>query len=171
MFYEFTASQHETRHFHSARTPHSLPILCRFSLIVVLMHFKLTLRSLSLSLLYLQCCRLCHKTFANVYRLQRHMISHDESALLRKFKCSECDKAFKFKHHLKVVISSLLLLFIVSLIERHFLSFFIPFSFAAAAVSRSICAFIQVRDITQQNVKLYRDSIKLSLLLKNTFTN
>ncbi|KAL7021243.1 hypothetical protein ACKWTF_011809 [Chironomus riparius] len=47
------------------------------------------------------CCRLCQKTFANVYRLQRHMISHDESALLRKFKCSECDKAFKFKHHLK----------------------------------------------------------------------
>lgn len=30
------------------------------------------------------------------------MISHDESAVLRKFKCTECDKAFKFKHHLKV---------------------------------------------------------------------
>lgn len=30
------------------------------------------------------------------------MISHDESALLRKFKCTDCDKAFKFKHHLKV---------------------------------------------------------------------
>ncbi|ERL94891.1 hypothetical protein D910_12164 [Dendroctonus ponderosae] len=29
------------------------------------------------------------------------MISHDESAILRKFKCTECDKAFKFKHHLK----------------------------------------------------------------------
>lgn len=29
------------------------------------------------------------------------MISHDESALLRKFKCTDCDKAFKFKHHLK----------------------------------------------------------------------
>lgn len=29
------------------------------------------------------------------------MISHDESALLRKFKCNDCDKAFKFKHHLK----------------------------------------------------------------------
>lgn len=29
------------------------------------------------------------------------MISHDESELLRKFKCSDCDKAFKFKHHLK----------------------------------------------------------------------
>lgn len=29
------------------------------------------------------------------------MISHDESALLRKFKCNQCDKAFKFKHHLK----------------------------------------------------------------------
>ncbi|KAF4518005.1 hypothetical protein B566_EDAN012751 [Ephemera danica] len=46
-------------------------------------------------------CKVCHKTFANVYRLQRHMISHDESAVLRKFKCPECDKAFKFKHHLK----------------------------------------------------------------------
>lgn len=50
----------------------------------------------------LQSCKVCHKTFANVYRLQRHMISHDESAILRKFKCTECEKAFKFKHHLKV---------------------------------------------------------------------
>ncbi|XP_075148680.1 Zn finger homeodomain 1 [Haematobia irritans] len=48
-----------------------------------------------------QSCKICHKAFANVYRLQRHMISHDESALLRKFKCNQCDKAFKFKHHLK----------------------------------------------------------------------
>ncbi|KAI4494229.1 hypothetical protein M0802_009098 [Mischocyttarus mexicanus] len=46
-------------------------------------------------------CKVCNKTFANVYRLQRHMISHDESAVLRKFKCPHCDKAFKFKHHLK----------------------------------------------------------------------
>ncbi|KAK4002739.1 hypothetical protein OUZ56_004543 [Daphnia magna] len=46
-------------------------------------------------------CGVCHKNFANVYRLQRHMISHDESAGLRKFKCTYCDKAFKFKHHLK----------------------------------------------------------------------
>ncbi|XP_047528453.1 zinc finger protein 1 isoform X1 [Vanessa atalanta] len=46
-------------------------------------------------------CKICHKSFANVYRLQRHMISHDESAGLRKFKCNDCDKAFKFKHHLK----------------------------------------------------------------------
>ncbi|XP_032680362.1 zinc finger E-box-binding homeobox protein zag-1 [Odontomachus brunneus] len=29
------------------------------------------------------------------------MISHDESAVLRKFKCPHCEKAFKFKHHLK----------------------------------------------------------------------
>ena len=29
------------------------------------------------------------------------MISHDESTDLRKFKCTECGKAFKFKHHLK----------------------------------------------------------------------
>lgn len=49
-----------------------------------------------------QSCKVCNKTFANVYRLQRHMISHDESAVLRKFKCTECEKAFKFKHHLKV---------------------------------------------------------------------
>lgn len=46
-------------------------------------------------------CQVCKKTFANVYRLQRHMISHDESAGLRKFKCPHCEKAFKFKHHLK----------------------------------------------------------------------
>ena len=45
---------------------------------------------------------MCQKNFANVYRLQRHMISHDESAGLRKFKCTYCEKAFKFKHHLKV---------------------------------------------------------------------
>lgn len=29
------------------------------------------------------------------------MICHDESETLRKFKCHDCDKAFKFKHHLK----------------------------------------------------------------------
>uniref|UniRef100_A0A182X5C9 Zinc finger protein 1 n=1 Tax=Anopheles quadriannulatus TaxID=34691 RepID=A0A182X5C9_ANOQN len=46
-------------------------------------------------------CKVCNKPFANVYRLQRHMISHDESSQRRKFKCNECDKAFKFKHHLK----------------------------------------------------------------------
>ncbi|KAJ8672499.1 hypothetical protein QAD02_003758 [Eretmocerus hayati] len=46
-------------------------------------------------------CQVCNKTFANVYRLQRHMISHDESACLRKYKCLDCEKAFKFKHHLK----------------------------------------------------------------------
>ncbi len=48
-----------------------------------------------------QICKVCQKTFANVYRLQRHMISHDESSDLRKFKCPTCAKAFKFKHHLK----------------------------------------------------------------------
>ncbi|ETN67821.1 hypothetical protein AND_000352 [Anopheles darlingi] len=50
---------------------------------------------------YEKFCKVCNKPFANVYRLQRHMISHDESTLLRKFKCNDCDKAFKFKHHLK----------------------------------------------------------------------
>lgn len=50
---------------------------------------------------HLQNCKMCNKSFTNVYRLQRHMISHNESALMRKFKCIDCDKAFKFKHHLK----------------------------------------------------------------------
>uniref|UniRef100_A0A1I8HR99 Protein krueppel n=1 Tax=Macrostomum lignano TaxID=282301 RepID=A0A1I8HR99_9PLAT len=48
-----------------------------------------------------QKCTVCNKMFANIYRLQRHLISHNESSELRKFKCQECGKAFKFKHHLK----------------------------------------------------------------------
>ncbi|KER34107.1 hypothetical protein T265_00279 [Opisthorchis viverrini] len=46
-------------------------------------------------------CEQCGKQFANVYRLQRHLLSHTESYELRKFRCSQCNKAFKFKHHLK----------------------------------------------------------------------
>ncbi|XP_043198091.1 zinc finger protein 1-like isoform X3 [Amphibalanus amphitrite] len=46
-------------------------------------------------------CHVCNKTFAHIYGLQRHMISHEESANVRKFKCDICSKAFKFKHHLK----------------------------------------------------------------------
>ncbi|XP_064107617.1 zinc finger E-box-binding homeobox 1-like [Macrobrachium nipponense] len=46
-------------------------------------------------------CSVCNKKFANIHRLQRHMISHQESDVLRRFKCDECGKAFKFKHHLK----------------------------------------------------------------------
>lgn len=46
-------------------------------------------------------CHVCSKTFAHIYGLQRHMISHEESANVRKFKCEICSKAFKFKHHLK----------------------------------------------------------------------
>ena len=44
---------------------------------------------------------MCRKSFANIYRLQRHMLSHQESKELRRFKCQHCAKAFKFKHHLK----------------------------------------------------------------------
>ena len=58
--------------------------------------------TLHVDYLRLQVCKVCQKQFANVYRLQRHMISHDESAVLRRFKCADCGKAFKFKHHLKV---------------------------------------------------------------------
>uniref|UniRef100_A0A1I8ICP0 C2H2-type domain-containing protein n=1 Tax=Macrostomum lignano TaxID=282301 RepID=A0A1I8ICP0_9PLAT len=34
-----------------------------------------------------QKCTVCNKMFANIYRLQRHLISHNESSELRKFKC------------------------------------------------------------------------------------
>ncbi|XP_071489919.1 zinc finger E-box-binding homeobox 1-like isoform X1 [Diadema antillarum] len=46
-----------------------------------------------------QVCEICNKAFVNIYRLQRHMLTHTTGN--RKFKCSECGKAFKYKHHLK----------------------------------------------------------------------
>ena len=35
------------------------------------------------------------------------MLTHEDSAVLRRFKCSDCGKAFKFKHHLKVTVTFL----------------------------------------------------------------
>ncbi|XP_071328579.1 zinc finger E-box-binding homeobox 2a isoform X1 [Trachinotus anak] len=56
-------------------------------------------------------CLLCADTFSHRTQLERHMTTHkptrDQPPLLneeagnRKFKCSECGKAFKYKHHLK----------------------------------------------------------------------
>uniref|UniRef100_A0A3Q4HZK4 Zinc finger E-box binding homeobox 2a n=1 Tax=Neolamprologus brichardi TaxID=32507 RepID=A0A3Q4HZK4_NEOBR len=56
-------------------------------------------------------CPLCTETFGHRAQLDRHMTTHkparDQPPLLtegtgnRKFKCSECGKAFKYKHHLK----------------------------------------------------------------------
>uniref|UniRef100_A0A0K2UP01 Uncharacterized protein n=1 Tax=Lepeophtheirus salmonis TaxID=72036 RepID=A0A0K2UP01_LEPSM len=46
-------------------------------------------------------CAICSKQFPNFTKLQRHMTNHNDSPDLRKFKCSRCGKAFKFKHHLK----------------------------------------------------------------------
>ncbi|XP_062861850.1 zinc finger E-box-binding homeobox 2a isoform X2 [Trichomycterus rosablanca] len=57
-------------------------------------------------------CPLCSDTFAYRAQLDRHMATHkpssrDQSQLMnevagnRKFKCTECGKAFKYKHHLK----------------------------------------------------------------------
>ncbi|XP_070693831.1 zinc finger E-box-binding homeobox 2a isoform X2 [Pempheris klunzingeri] len=56
-------------------------------------------------------CPLCADTFSHRTQLERHMTTHKpareqpppltEGAGNRKFKCSECGKAFKYKHHLK----------------------------------------------------------------------
>ncbi|XP_070770357.1 zinc finger E-box-binding homeobox 2a isoform X3 [Enoplosus armatus] len=56
-------------------------------------------------------CPLCADAFSHRTQLERHMTTHkpatDQPPLLnegagnRKFKCSECGKAFKYKHHLK----------------------------------------------------------------------
>lgn len=56
-------------------------------------------------------CPLCSDTFAYRTQYERHMATHkparDQPQLLnegpgnRKFKCTECGKAFKYKHHLK----------------------------------------------------------------------
>ncbi|KAG7265377.1 LOW QUALITY PROTEIN: hypothetical protein CRUP_005320 [Coryphaenoides rupestris] len=56
-------------------------------------------------------CPLCSDTFMHRAQLERHMATHkpsrdqpqlmNEGAGNRKFKCTECGKAFKYKHHLK----------------------------------------------------------------------
>ncbi|XP_051568115.1 zinc finger E-box-binding homeobox 2-like [Myxocyprinus asiaticus] len=56
-------------------------------------------------------CPLCSYTFAYRTQLERHMATHkpgrEQHQILnqgsgnRKFKCTECGKAFKYKHHLK----------------------------------------------------------------------
>ncbi|XP_041423158.1 zinc finger E-box binding homeobox 1 S homeolog isoform X2 [Xenopus laevis] len=55
-------------------------------------------------------CSMCSYTFAYRTQLDRHMTSHKsgkdqrhvtQSGGNRKFKCPECGKAFKYKHHLK----------------------------------------------------------------------
>ena len=50
---------------------------------------------------FLQPCTVCSKQFPSLTKLQRHMANHNDNPELRKFKCSACGKAFKFKHHLK----------------------------------------------------------------------
>uniref|UniRef100_A0A672IAA5 Zinc finger E-box-binding homeobox 2-like n=1 Tax=Salarias fasciatus TaxID=181472 RepID=A0A672IAA5_SALFA len=55
-------------------------------------------------------CTFCSHTFTNRVQLERHMTRHQppnhqlllsDPAGNRKFKCNECGKAFKYKHHLK----------------------------------------------------------------------
>uniref|UniRef100_A0A673MTE9 Zinc finger E-box-binding homeobox 1-like n=1 Tax=Sinocyclocheilus rhinocerous TaxID=307959 RepID=A0A673MTE9_9TELE len=53
------------------------------------------------------CCSLCSYTFTYRTQLVRHMTAHRhvreqvQRCGNRKFKCTECSKAFKYKHHLK----------------------------------------------------------------------
>ncbi|XP_068457632.1 zinc finger E-box-binding homeobox 2a isoform X2 [Clinocottus analis] len=57
------------------------------------------------------CCPLCNERFSQRAQLERHMTTHrpageqppplNDAAGNRKFKCNECGKAFKYKHHLK----------------------------------------------------------------------
>uniref|UniRef100_A0A8C2ABF8 Zinc finger E-box binding homeobox 1a n=1 Tax=Cyprinus carpio TaxID=7962 RepID=A0A8C2ABF8_CYPCA len=56
------------------------------------------------------CCSLCSYTFTYRTQLVRHMTAHrhvreqrtiSQSGGNRKFKCTQCPKAFKYKHHLK----------------------------------------------------------------------
>ncbi|XP_068070685.1 zinc finger E-box-binding homeobox 1 isoform X2 [Danio rerio] len=55
------------------------------------------------------CCSLCSYTFTYRTQLVRHMTAHRQlrekrtvtQSGSRKFKCTECSKAFKYKHHLK----------------------------------------------------------------------
>ena len=49
-----------------------------------------------------QLCFACSEIWIKISGLQRNLVTHDESSVLRRFKCSDCGKAFKFKHHLKV---------------------------------------------------------------------
>jgi DNA-directed RNA polymerase subunit RPC12/RpoP len=51
-----------------------------------------------------QPCTTCSKQFPNLAKLQRHMSNHADGPDQRKFKCGQCGKAFKFKHHLKVSV-------------------------------------------------------------------
>ncbi|GIY54364.1 zinc finger protein 1 [Caerostris extrusa] len=58
-------------------------------------------------------CHKCNASFATKDNLAKHKLFHvtngqgtaggngEENAAIRKFKCTECGKAFKFKHHLK----------------------------------------------------------------------
>lgn len=46
-------------------------------------------------------CHHCGKLFTNIYRLNRHILSHMDQDELGRFRCNQCSKAFKFKHQLK----------------------------------------------------------------------
>ncbi|KAL5010066.1 hypothetical protein ScPMuIL_012371 [Solemya velum] len=96
----FTRASLLRDHMHAHHPEHPIKYLCPKCDETFLLKSQLD-KHLALHSPTSQVCRVCNKTFANVYRLQRHMISHDESNDLRKFKCPECGKAFKFKHHLK----------------------------------------------------------------------
>ena len=46
-------------------------------------------------------CNICDKSFAEMSKLKRHKVSHDNTDATNSFKCEQCDKAYNISDNLK----------------------------------------------------------------------